>query len=270
MRILIWAMLAALGASPVMAASIAPHRAIYDLNLLRVSQGASLSSVEGRLAFEIQGSRCEGWTTSFRMANRFGPSEGDVRTVDTQSTSYESGDSLDLRYNQKEFINGSQQSETRIKVSRDGTGAEGKGEQGTEGSAPFTVPPGAMFPMQHQLKLMDMAAAGESRDSSLIYDGSDGAKLFRAITFIGKRKEPGTNQRDVANPEASILSGLPAWPVSISYYPATEGQGDTPEYQVSFDLYENGVATGLVLDYGEFALSGNLRKLEALGGEPCN
>ena len=36
------------------------------------------------------------------------------------------------------------------------------------------------------------------------------------------------------------------------------------EYQVSFDMYENGVATGLVLDYGEFALSGKLADLKML------
>jgi hypothetical protein len=34
-------------------------------------------------------------------------------------------------------------------------------------------------------------------------------------------------------------------------------------------MYENGVATGLVLDYGEFALDGELANLELLDAEAC-
>ncbi|MCB1378227.1 MAG: DUF1849 family protein [Alphaproteobacteria bacterium] len=269
MRYLLIATLLVLSAWPASAATLAPHRAVYDLNLLRASQGAALASVEGRLAFEILGSSCEGWTTSFRLANRYGPTEGETRIIDTQSTSYESGDFLDLRYQQKEFINGSAQPETRIKVSRTSMGAEGEGDQGEDRDR-FMVPANALFPIQHQIKLMDLAAAGQSRDSSVIYDGSDGEKTFRVISFIGKRRNWEDNPRDSANPAASGLAGLASWPVSISYFPGTDTGSDTPEYQVSFNLFENGVATGLVLDYGEFALRGTLTNLETFKGDSCN
>jgi EipB-like len=42
-----------------------------------------------------------------------------------------------------------------------------------------------------------------------------------------------------------------------------------PDYQVSFDLYENGVATGLVLDYGSFALAGKLADLSLSDASEC-
>ena len=252
---------------PAQAATIAPHRAIYDLGLLQLRQGADLSSIKGRLAFEIDGSTCEGWTVSFRMINKFQPMEGDAKLVDTQSTSYESADALVLRYNQHEFINRAAQPETRISVARDGLDKDGKGEQGDKGSAPFIVPPGTAFPMQHQFRLMAAAEKGQSRDDSMIYDGSDADKTFRAISFIGKRKAPGGNVRDAADGDAAALSGLASWPVTISYYHGDSG--DTPDYQVSFDIYENGVATGLVLDYGDFVLGGDLAKLELLETEPC-
>ena len=54
----------------------------------------------------------------------------------------------------------------------------------------------------------------------------------------------------------------------VSYFPL-EGGGEVPEYQVSFDMYENGVATGLVLDYGDFALSGTLADLKLLDEPAC-
>ena len=56
--------------------------------------------------------------------------------------------------------------------------------------------------------------------------------------------------------------------MTVSYY-TLDGNAETPEYQVSFDMYENGVATGLVLDYGEFALAGKLADLKMLEASDC-
>jgi hypothetical protein len=269
MKIVSLAALLVLAMTQADAATITPHRAIYDLKLIKAGESASLSGVEGRLAFEVQGSACEGWTVSFRMVNQFRPAEGNVRTVDTQSTSFESGDGLDMRYNQKEFTGRKLQAESKIKVSRPSTEADGAGEMSGEGVNSFNVPAGAFFPVQHQLKLMDKAQAGETRDTSVIYDGSDGKTAFRAIAFIGKRKNAGANARDTANSKAAALAAVPSWPISISYYTAAATDQDTPTYQVGFDLYENGVATGLILDYGNFVLGGDLTNLELLAGEAC-
>jgi hypothetical protein len=189
--------------------------------------------------------------------------------VDTQSTAFETGDALSMQYNEKEYIDRKLQDESRIKISRPSAGAEATGALGKTDAKPFTVPAGAFFPMQHQLNLMDKAAHGETRDASLVYDGSDGATTYRAITFIGRRKEAGSNSRDNANKEAKLLAALPSWPVSISYYRTSGAEQDTPSYQVGFDLYANGVATGLLLDYGDFALGGELKTLELFSGEAC-
>jgi hypothetical protein len=251
------------------AATIVPHRAVYDLRLTRANEWAGLSSVNGRMAFEVLGSACEGWTVSFRMVNQFRPADGSAKLIDTQSTSYESGDGFDLRYSQKEFIDNRLDQESRVTVSRQQVQGEGKGKIELPATRDFTVPAEALFPMRHQLKLMDAALAGGTRDTSLIYDGSDGEKTFRAISFIGKRKAAGANARDKQNAEAAALTGLQSWPMTISYYDVAGSNQDTPTYQIGFDMYENGVATGLVLDYGDFALNGELANLELLDAEAC-
>ena len=257
-----------LASAPAQASSVAPHRAIYDLTLMRADNSASLSSVDGRLAFEIQGSGCEGWTISFRMATKYRPAEGEVSLIDTQSTSYEGPDALDFRHQMKEAVNGHVKQDSRIKVSRVSIDAEGKGEVTAKVSEAFALAPGTILPMQHQLKLMALGEAGGGRDSSTIYDGSDGAKTFRAISFVGRTKSPGSIRRDTENPEAAPLRDLSAWPMTVSYFPDKNGE-ETPDYQVSFDMYENGVATGLVLDYGAFALSGTLTNLQMLQPASC-
>jgi hypothetical protein len=250
------------------AATVAPHRAVYDLILSRAGNGSALTSAQGRLAFEIQGSACEGWTVSFRMATRYQPSDAEGSLIDTQSTSFEAGDGLDFRYQIRELINGKVKKDERISVTRPSPQDAATGQIHAKEDQDFTVPAAAVLPMQHQLRLMALGEAGGGRDSSVVYDGSDGEKTFRAISFVGKTKPAGSISRDLANPEAAPLTGLAAWPMTISYFPETGGEA-VPDYQVTFDMYENGVATGVLLDYGTFALSGTLAKLEMLSPSPC-
>ncbi len=258
-----------MGASNAEAAfTAAPHRAVYDLTLLRAGDSANLQSATGRLAFELQGSSCEGYTVSFRMVAKYRPSEGGAALIDTQSTTYEGPGGLDFRHQVKELVNGEIKEESKLKVTRPAAGQEGKGEITSKNDEAFAVPGEAFLPMQHQFKLMALGESGGGRDSSLIYDGSDGAKTFQAISFVGKTKLPGSIARDVAEPVAAPLKPLAAWPVTVSYF-SQEKDEATPDYQVSFDLYENGVATGLVLDYGEFALSGKLAGLTLFEKTEC-
>ncbi len=258
-----------LGATGTQAAiAPAPHRAIYDLTLLRAGDGANLQSATGRLAFEIQGSTCEGYTVSFRMVAKYRPSEGAATLIDTQSTTYEGPGALDFRHQVKEMINGQMKDETKLKMTRPAANQEGKGQITSKGDENFTVPGDTFLPMQHQLRLMMLGEAGGGRDSSVVYDGSDGAKTFQAISFVGKTKPPGSITRDAADPVAAPLKSVGAWPITVSYFSAEKDQS-TPDYQVSFDLYENGVATGLVLDYGDFALSGRLTDLTMFDISEC-
>jgi hypothetical protein len=59
--------------------------------------------------------------------------------------------------------------------------------------------------------------------------------------------------------------------VTISYYPHSETpQGEeTPSHQVIFDMYDNGAAGDVTLDYGDFALEGELTGIEMLDVPEC-
>lgn len=256
-------------ASGAEAASVAPHRAIYDLKLLRANDGAQLRAATGKLAFEVDGASCEGYTVNFRMATRYRQDDGSATLIDTLSTTFENGAATELRHQSKESVNGTERSSERITLNRPTPESEGTGEIKSKPGDTFTVPTGAALPMQHQLRLMKLGEAGGGRDSSIVFDGSDGAKAFRAIAFVGKQKPAGAIARDAGNEAASALKAIGSWPMTVSYY-ALEGAAETPEYQVSFDMYENGVATGLVLDYGDFALSGTLADLKFLDKPGCD
>ena len=251
------------------ASAVAPHRAVYDLQLLRTTQGANVGSVTGRMAYEVSGSECDGWTVSFRLVNRFDYKEGSPRLFDTQSSSWETGDGKAMTYSEKEFVDNKQENEKRVSVVR--------AEKDSVGEVSITLPKEkktsisaeTVFPMRHQLRLMEAAAKGETRDVSLVYDGSDEEKTVRAISTIGKKVNAGEGKKDKDNAQAAPLQSLSSWPVTIGYYSTAEDNAETPLYQINFDMYENGVSTGLVMDYGSFALSGKLAHLELLKAETC-
>jgi hypothetical protein len=258
------------GLAPAAFASVvAPHRAVYDLVLLRTSQSANLGSVSGRMAYEVSGSECDGWTVSFRLVNRFDYKEGTSRLFDTQSSSWETGDGKTMNYSQKEFVDNKQESEKRLSVARADKSSVGEVSIALPKEKKVSISAETVFPMRHQLRLMDAAAKGETRDVSLVYDGSDEEKTVRAISTIGKKVNAGAGKKDKDNPQAAPLLSLPSWPVTIGYYAADEINAETPLYQINFDMYENGVSTGLVMDYGNFALSGKLAHLELLKAESC-
>lgn len=250
------------------AATIAPHRAVYDLTLMRTKEGANLQSAVGKLAFEVQGSSCEGYTVNFRMAAKYRPNEGDASLIDTQSTTYEGPGALDFHHQMKETVDGDTKEETKLKMSRKAAGAEGQGKIISKDDEAFKIPAGTFLPMQHQLKLMALGETGGGRDSSLIFDGSDGSKVFQAISFVGREKGPGNFAADAADPVAAPLKTLGSWPMTVSYFPDDKGAAE-PDYQVSFEMYANGVATALVLDYGDFALGGKLTSLEFFKPSEC-
>ena len=60
--------------------------------------------------------------------------------------------------------------------------------------------------------------------------------------------------------------------MTISYFDraANEKSGEqTPVYAITFELYENGVSRALMLDYGDFVLSGEMTSVEIKDAKPC-
>ena len=58
------------------------------------------------------------------------------------------------------------------------------------------------------------------------------------------------------------LDAIQAWPVSIAYFePRTQGRDALPVYEISFLMFDNGVSRRLRIDYGDFALQGDLTEI---------
>ena len=100
-----------------------------------------------------------------------------------------------------------------------------------------------------------------------LYDGSEkGEKIYHTSAWIGRRRQSDATAEGVPG-----LAKLASWPVSIAYYePASIQRDSLPSYELSFRIYENGVSTDMVIDYGEFSVRGELKELTYSARSECN
>lgn len=240
---------------------LVPHRAVYDLSLLKSGGSKGVESARGRIAMEFGGDACDGYTLKYRQVTVLDGNEAGSRTLDSQSATFESGDGLSMRFKNTSTAQG---------LVRDGI--DGDAQLRPDGSLDvkfkqprndtFTASGQPIFPTEHMKRLIEAAHKGENTYSVRVYDGSDdGKKIYETLSLIGHKIEPGVGS-DLEEPaRQDALSKTPRWPMTISYY--EEGRADRePAYTISFELYENGIARALKIDYGDFALKGDLKSLE--------
>ncbi|GAB4354470.1 MAG: cell envelope integrity EipB family protein [Oricola sp.] len=247
------------------AQALAAHRAVYDVALKEASDRSGITGMNGRIVYEFQGSACDGYTTNFRFVTRIRSASGD-RLTDQQTSTYEDGAGKSFRFVTKSFVDEKLDRELSGSAVRedDGIAVELKKPEPAE----FSLSP-ALFPTAHMLDLLKHAEDGDKIYETKIFDGSEDGDRVLATTVILGPKKTGT-EGDGKN--AGPLKDDPFRNVAISYF-AEDGEADgeaLPEYQISFKLYDNGVTRDLVMDYGDFALTGALTQIELLPQESCD
>ncbi|MFM9973663.1 MAG: cell envelope integrity EipB family protein [Beijerinckiaceae bacterium] len=246
--------------------SLVPHRAAYELTLLN-TRGKSISAASGRIAMEFIGNACEGYATNFRQVTQISDGEGQSQTSDLRISSFESGDGKSLRFNGEKRTNNAQAEVTA-----------GQAERANDGGLSIDIKQPkinkidvdgvASFPTDHMVQLIAAAKKGDRLLELRIYDGSDGGeKIYDTTALIGA-SIPQTGRAVEEASEKAGLKSMPRWPVSISYFEPGNGER-TPIYVLSFDLFENGVSGALKLDFGDFALKGEMKRLEILAETEC-
>jgi hypothetical protein len=251
------------------AAPLAAHRAFYDFKIDRNDRNSGYEDATGRLAYEVTGSACEGWAISYRFASRYVQAEGNIRLTDSQLTSWESGDGSEMRLNQKYYVDNALDNESKIVANRKAPNGPFAGQLTLPTVKDFALTADTLFPMTYQSFLLSDAASGKPRSVSHVYEGTDGPNAYRVITIIGKQKATTASSVDTKAPDA-ILKGMPAWPMSTSYFPDVDDKSTQPLYQSHYTMYANGVTSDLLFDYGSYTLKGALVKLEMITAPPCN
>jgi hypothetical protein len=248
---------------------LASHRAIYELKLAAARGRRQLSSVQGRIVYDFSGSSCEGYALQFRQVTELDNGEGKVVVSDLRSATWEEGGAKSYRFTFQNYLS------ERLVDSVDGRASRGSRAIAVNlvkpGNKQFDVDAAVVFPTEHIRRIVIAAREGRTFLELPVYDGSEtGEKLYNTLTVIGSRIAPGEGKLDDAAAGQPALQGLARWPATISYFDRSKQGGEqTPVYSIKFELYENGVSRALVLDYGDFAITGKMSTLEVRNSKPC-
>ena len=246
---------------------IVPHRAVYEIGLARTDEGSGVTTANGRMVFEITGSACQGYNMRQRMVVNIGDEEGNLGRLDFRITTFESGSGDLYSFDSQTTLNREVVEAVEGEARRVGSAVEVKLKQPSE--KVVQLDGDTLFPSQHLQTILDAARANENFVSADIYEGAgSGEASDAASAAIGRALLTGS--------QGPLQAGVRHWPISVGYFGGVGSEEanaefgeELPSYQMKFILYENGVTNNLVMDYGNYALSGSLQQIEPLEAPDC-
>jgi EipB-like len=248
-----------------------PHRAVYDITFDHATPGSGVADMSGRMVYEMTGTTCGEYAQNMRFVTRMTNQEGVAQVNDLRTSSFEELATHRLRFSSSQYEN------QKLSEASQGSAGPGNGASFTEvkltkpAKKTVKLPSDIYFPIQHSLALVEAARAGHSQFTANLYDGSDkGEKFYETSAVIGPRADPGSVKAPAKVANSEKLNGLASWPIAIGYFEPGPARLDAlPTYELSFRFYENGVSSRLYIDYGDFAIRGELKELTFLDAGKC-
>ncbi|MGL4488885.1 MAG: EipB family protein, partial [Rhizobiaceae bacterium] len=230
-------------ASAANMSGLAPHRAVYDLELKDASDRSGIQGLTGRMVYDFTGSACEGFTSTFRYVTKINDGENN-RVTDQQTTTFESADGKEFRFLTKSFVDQKLDTETR------GSAMDKDGGVAVEVTKPAEARhklDASFFPTTHMIDMLTRAEKGEKFYEASIFDGTEDAdRTLTTTVIIGDKNKSASDGEDKAIGET--IPGKDYFPVSVSYFdPKSEKGEEEPIYQVGFKLYANGITRDLIM-----------------------
>jgi EipB-like len=250
------------------AAELASHRAIYELKLAQTRGNSPAAAARGRILYDFSGNACDGYALHFRQVSELDNGEGKVTLSDLRSTTWEDGAAKKFIFKSQNYLN-----ETLVDT------VDGEAEREPDKVAVSLTEPAAkkfdleaamVFPTDHMRRIIEAAREDKNILELPVYDGSEkGEKVYNTLTVIGPAIAPNERVPTDAAAGEPALATLKRWPVTVSYFDKTARDDQLPVYSIRFEVYENGVSRALMLDYNDFAISGELTSLELRNSAPC-
>ncbi len=240
---------------------LTPHRAVYLLELAKANASSGLTDADGVMVIAWEAT-CDAWTVQQRIRLNLRTTQGDMLETDTGFTSWETIDGTEYRFNARTYRNGHLDEELKGGAQIDERDGSGEAVYSQPEGLSITLPPGSVFPTIHTVELIEAARGGEITFFRVIFDGAtrEGAAEVNAVI---SQMIPAT-QSDPADP----MLDRDGWPMRLAYFNLGD-QAEEPDYELGIVLLDNGVATELNMEYGDFTIAATLERIEALPIPDC-
>lgn len=243
---------------------MAPHHAVYDIDLIATHSGSQILNISGDMSYEWVAT-CDSWTTDhhFKLFYEYADAPG-MRIV-SDFTTFEKQDGSELQFTSRRKRNGEMYQEIR--------GVADIGSKG--GLAKYTKPEGihydltagTLFPVGHTVELIRQAKAGKKLFNAQVFDGSDEDGPIEINAFIGKEAKapPKVASKEI---DESLLDS-PAWKIRMAVFPSKDKEEES-DYEMTMVFHENGVISDMVIEYDDFTVRQKLTSLKKTSSETCD
>lgn len=245
-----------------LAQGLASHKALYGLSVAKLDARNYRNGIAGGLSLEFVNA-CDGYVLNQRFLIETSTEDGTLLN-NMVLNSWESLDGLRFRFKMKDEVNGDLDQEIAGEGSLKARGEAGLVRFSQPEDTELVLPAGTAFPTDHTLRLILMARTGGNWLHAAIYDGASAEGYSEVGGFIGAELPAEKGETPVLAP----LKGQRSWRVRLAYFMSDKPQ-DTPDYEIAYRLFENGVADDIVFDYGDYAIRATLKFLELKPRDPC-
>lgn len=246
-------------------AAIAPHRAIYKIEMVQKGSSSQVLDISGQMYFEWKPSCDDAWSTNHRFNLTYEYTDAPQLRITSSFTTYEgvNGDSFD--FNSRRRKDNEVYEELRGHAGMTANG--GQAVYSLPDGLQFDLPKGTLFPMAQTLAVLRAAHEGKKFFKATIFDGSDDEGPVEVNTFIGAP----VNALSRITPAPAIDNALvngPARQVRLAFFPLNNQDPDS-DYEMNMVLQDNGVISDMRVDYKDFSVTQKLIALEPVKAESC-
>lgn len=254
---------ASAGTADAMMKALAPHKAVYDIDLVATHSGSQIINISGEMSYEWRPA-CDAWVTDHRFKLFYEYADTPGMRVMSDFTTYESFDGRDFHFSSRRQRDGQMYQEIRgnADVPKD---RPGKILYSMPEGLKFDLAKGSLFPMGHTLEVIRKAEAGTKFYSANVFDGSDEEGPIEINTFIGKPAKPDAPVNDKI--DAKLLDGK-AWNVRMAVFQHA-AQEEESDYEMSMVFHDNGIISDMTIEYDDFTVRQKLVSLEKMAADGC-
>lgn len=241
-------------------AVLAPHGARYSLSLHDSVRSPDVTALKGELEVRFEFS-CDGWRLEQSLGFRIRTRDGTSLEHLAHLSGFEEHDGSRFTFSTRTWEDRKLADSVAGVVSRDPASGEANVRYAQPAQKRESLPRDVLLPGQHMLELLNVARSGGRTLMRTVFDGSSDKNPFQVSAWIGT---PGGSER----PVPGVLEGHVSWPVRLAYFDlrAIEPAAD---FEMSVQLYDNGVAGDMIYDYGDFAIDVRVEEVTLLPVPDC-
>ena len=243
------------------ASSLAPHRALYEIDLVSKRSGAQILNVDGEMMYEWQPA-CEGWNTQHRFQLFYEYTDSPAAQISSDFSTFEGFDGKSINFSSR------RKSDNILLDQYRGYAALNEDQSAAvtysiPSDLSHDLPVGTLFPTQHTIQMVKAIQEGKKFFNATVFDGSDETGAVQVNSFIGAPAPASTiqNSKDI---NADLLQSA-AYKLRLAFFPESREE-PTPEYEMDMLLHDNGVIREMLIQYDDFSVRQTLKALKRVKG----